>query len=255
MKNKKESFASLMQSFGYRYDLRAVFNDFLTMTLCAFSQNPITGKSHEEELYMETVARYQKPDVHLFSQMLSCLVCEMEDRLEEGNDVLGDFYEQNFCRRNAGQFFTPWQICMLIAQSMSGDSQGENVRKRILDPTCGSGRMLLAGAKTLGKQHLYYGIDIDATCVQMAVINIFLNGMFGGEVMCADALHPDDFRFSYQISFLPFGVFRIKQKEQSPLWHQYRNSLERKEKAVQSEILLPSASGEEHKEGSQLLLF
>jgi len=255
MKNKKETFASLMQSFGYKYDLRSVFNDFLTMTLCAFSQNPITGKSYEEELYLETVARYQKPDVHLFPQMLTCLVGEMEDRLKDGNDVLGDFYEQNFCRKNAGQFFTPWQICMFMAQSLAGESQGDNARKHILDPTCGSGRMLLAGAKTIGKQHLYFGIDIDATCVQMAAINLFLNGMFGSEVMCADALHPDDFRFSYRISFLPFGVFRIAQKEQSPLWHQYRNSLERKKKAAQREILLPSALGEVHKGGSQLSLF
>ena len=56
MKLQTPTFATTIKLFEYRYDLRSVFNDFLTMALCAFSQNPDTGKSYDEDLYLETVA-------------------------------------------------------------------------------------------------------------------------------------------------------------------------------------------------------
>ena len=95
---------------------------------------------------------------------------------------------------------------------------------RILDPTCGSGRMLLAAHRAQGAGHEYYGIDIDRTCVKMTAINLFFNGIWNGEVMCANALMPDDFIISYHISFSPLGIFKIEEKEQSRLWYMHKNS-------------------------------
>ena len=37
MKTKQQTFATLMKDFEYHYDLRTVFDDFLTLTTCAFS--------------------------------------------------------------------------------------------------------------------------------------------------------------------------------------------------------------------------
>ena len=59
MKNQTETFEKKIQRFQYHYDTRTAFDDFLTMTLCAFSQNPATGKSHDEDLYLETIAKYK----------------------------------------------------------------------------------------------------------------------------------------------------------------------------------------------------
>jgi type I restriction-modification system DNA methylase subunit len=110
MKNRTETFAQVMKRFEYRYDTRTIFNDLLTMTLCSFSQNPATGKSHDEDLYMEIIGKYKNDDLrHEFPKLLARLITEMEERLESGmgTDVLGDFYEQNISRRGSGQFFTP----------------------------------------------------------------------------------------------------------------------------------------------------
>ena len=63
MKSKKETFAEVMHSFDYRYDLRSVFDDFLTIAICAFSQNLATGKSYDEDLYMATISKYKKEEV------------------------------------------------------------------------------------------------------------------------------------------------------------------------------------------------
>jgi ribosomal protein L11 methylase PrmA len=124
---------------------------------------------------------------------------------------------------------------------------------RILDPSCGSGRMLLAANKVNGPMQEYYGVDIDETCVKMAAINLFLNGVFHGEVMCADALLPGDFRVSYRTSFLPFGIFRVKEKEQSPLWHLMQNAWPDMKVRAQKEP--PAFSETKVITGSQLTIF
>ncbi len=260
MKPKKETFAELLQSYGYKYDLRPLFDDFLTLALCAFSQNPATGLSYDEDLYLQVIGKYPKEMASsLFSKLLGALILEMEERYGEsgGNDVLGEFYELNFCRKGAGQFFTPWPICEMMSHCVGNGPEPEHGRRiRVLDPTCGSGRMLMASAKTFGTDREYYGIDIDHTCVKMTALNLFLNGVFHGEVMCADTLAPDDFRMSYVLSFLPFGIFRISAKEQSRLWHMHRNCFVKKQDIVKTAIVLPSESGEQPiGKGIQLQLF
>lgn len=53
MKQKNETFAQLLNGFGYHYDLRTVFEDFLTLSMCAVTQHPGKGKSHYEDLYLQ----------------------------------------------------------------------------------------------------------------------------------------------------------------------------------------------------------
>lgn len=258
MKNEIETFEKTIRRFQYRHDTRTVFNDFLTMTLCAFSQNPATGKSHDEDLYMETIAKYKDDALRFeFPKLLACLTVEMEERTgsDTGNDVLGEFYEQNISRKGSGQFFTPWHICKFMAQCTAESVEDKPADRllRILDPSCGSGRMLLASNTVNGPMHEYYGVDIDETCVKMAALNLFLNGMFHCEVMCADALARDDFRFSYRTSFLPFGIFRINEKEQSPLWHMMQNAWP--EKKVKEQKEPPEFSETKVVAGNQLTIF
>ena len=258
MKNQTETFEKTIGRFQYHYDTRTVFDDFLTMTCCAFSQNPATGKSHDEDLYLQTIGKYKNDDLRFeFPKLLARLTIEMEERIDSdmGTDVLGDFYEQNLSRKGSGQFFTPWHICKFMA-SCAGESVDDKPvdrSLRILDPSCGSGRMLLAGNKVKGPMHEYYGVDIDETCVKMAAINLFLNGMFHSEVMCADALARDDFRFSYRTSFLPFGIFRVTDKQQSPLWHLMQNAWP--ERKVKEQKESPPLSQTKVATGNQLTIF
>jgi hypothetical protein len=199
------------------------------MNVCAFSQNLKTGKSHDEELYLETIAKYKEDTLRFeFPKLLAYLITEMTDRMDSntGNDVLGEFYEQNLQRKGASQFFTPWPICTFMAKSTFEvtPEERQNQPLRILEPACGSGRMLMAMLKVAGPYHEYYAVDLDVTCVKMTVVNLFLSGLFRSEVLCGNFLLPEDFRVSYRTSFLPFGIFRVKEKEQSRLWHLLQNS-------------------------------
>ena len=248
----------MMATATYHYDLRSVFDDLLTMSLCTLSYNPITRQSYDEELYMETIAKYKTSDFRFqFPKLFAQLVLEMEERVDDtqGNDILGEYFEQHLSRKNSGQFFTPFHVCMFMAHSICDSGREDEKPLRILDPTCGSGRMLMAAAKTAGRKHEFYGIDIDHTCIKMAAFNLFLNGIFHSEVMWADALRSDDFHMAYRISFLPFGIFRTEKKEESKLWHLYRNSFPSKQTSPKAEIQLSQPGDHRNGPSSQLTLF
>jgi type I restriction-modification system DNA methylase subunit len=231
-KQPKESFGTALNAFQNYFDARRVFDDFLTLTMCAVTQIPGEGISHYEDLYLKTIEPYKKHGLcNHFAEALALLIIEMDD-CPVGSirkDVLGTYYEGHISRGKLGQFFTPMHVCELMATLNKGEVNVSGASKRILDPCCGSGRMLLAGAKVHGPHNLFYGIDIDQTCAKMAALNLFLNGIFGGEIMCANALSPDSFEISYKISMLPLGIFRIEDKEASLLWNSNRDLYTRKD--------------------------
>ncbi len=243
MKSKQQTsslqnnFAETIHKIGYRFSLSNVFNDFLTMAMCACTQNPLTQKSYYEDEYLQTIAPYKDSELrHEFPKAFAHLVFEMEERLQDsgrGNDVLGDFFEQNISNGRNGQFFTPPTVCEFMASIVSVDGGVEDLVQteplRILDPSCGSGRMLLAAHRQSKYPNEYYGIDIDRTCVKMTALNLFFNGAFNSEVMCANALSPTDFVISYRISMFPLGIFKVENKEDSLLWNMHCNSFAKQE--------------------------
>ncbi|HLP21029.1 MAG TPA: N-6 DNA methylase, partial [Chitinophagales bacterium] len=121
-----------------------------------------------------------------------------------------------------------------------------------LDPSCGSGRMLLASSRIAGPDQYYFGIDLDQTCVKMTALNLFLSGIFHGEVMCANALVPGEFTVSYKTSFLPFGLFRILDKEKSRLWNMYQHTFKKADVAKHPP---PEFDDSRLDTGSQLTIF
>jgi type I restriction-modification system DNA methylase subunit len=227
----KESFAKLMQDFLYHFDPSRVFDDFLTLTLCTFNRDYTTGLSRDEDLYLETMKPYVESDLRFhFPKLFAALVNEMEDLVQAKKcpDVLGAYYETTMAKKGLSQFFTPWHICEFMAKATSDEHKiiERHWPLRILEPACGSGRMLIAAYHAHGPGNEYYAVDLDMTCVKMTAINLFLCGVFNAEVVCGNFLLPDEFRGSYRISLLPFGVFRITEKEKSRLWHMLQHKPE-----------------------------
>lgn len=220
----KETFTSLIDEFQYHFDLATVFDDFLTMSVASCGRNVFTGLSYDEGLYLETIEKYKAHRLRFnFPKMFASLTLEMTERIasKEGADILGEFYEARLPKKGLSQFFTPYPICRFMARSAIGEALKNESEKPllILDPACGSGRMLMVTAEESERKHRYYGIDIDLTCVKMTALNLFLTGAFNSEVMCGNALLPDDYHGSYFISKLPFGIFRNDKKGRSFLWH------------------------------------
>ena len=165
----KESFTSIMDSMARRHGIHNLFSDFLTLLICAFSH----GKKEDE--YFRTIRKYEKPESYKFSEALGALVIEMTGPYGDGMvDVLGKYFEENLSYGKNGQFFTPQNICDMMARM----NNPVNPTDRILDPACGSGRMLMAMAK-VNRFARFFGADNDSNCAKMAVINLCLNSMYG----------------------------------------------------------------------------
>ncbi|MEP6673661.1 MAG: N-6 DNA methylase [Ferruginibacter sp.] len=262
----KNKFAEIILTISHRFSLFTVFDDFLTMSMAACTQNVATHKSWYEDEYLAAIEKYKDSDLrHEFSKAFAALISEMEERATSslGNDILGEFFEEHISNGRNGQFFTPFPVCELMASITHTDltvDNNEEVKEplRILDPCCGSGRMLLASRKLHGARQEYYGIDVDHTCVKMTALNLFMHGAWHSEVMCANALDPDDFVTAYRISCLPLGIFKIDSKEKSKLWHLHNNSfLARQEEQRSASIQLSKTPFNKRKkdDSSQLDLF
>ena len=89
-----------------------------------------------------------------------------------------------------GQFFTPYNVCRMMAEMNFGDGVQAEVERKgyisVCDPCVGAGAMLIAAANAMGRAKLNYqtnavfvGQDIDRIVAMMAYIQISLIGCPG----------------------------------------------------------------------------
>lgn len=113
-------------------------------------------------------------------------------------DAFGLYFEihsSKWGRQKKGQFFTPEPICDFMARiNVTEDME----RQTIQDPTCGSGRLLLA-SHACNPKNFQYGQDLDRTCCLMSALNMMIHGI-QGEVVHGDALNPDSFFSGWAIN-------------------------------------------------------
>lgn len=179
--------------FGYKYDDAQLFDDLLTIIICCY------GWGTNEDLYFETIKRYEKADLNIFAKMLGELIMIYDRNNKNGSwcDPLGNFYEVLASRSKKsrlGQFFTPEPLCNLMAQLVMGDGWGRTIN----EPCSGSGRIVLA-ANHKANGNYYVCQDLDPICVKMTAINLCFHKI-RGEVHCMDVLHMEKPRFSYAIN-------------------------------------------------------
>lgn len=159
-----------------------VFNSILDFALIPHQYYP-----GGEELAAAHQRLVTWPDKEIIVEFLTA----MADLQPEGfGDPLGEFYMMHLSNGRLGQYFTPENICEMMAQmNISAESKpGQTV----LDPACGSGRTLLAAAKINRYLH-FYGADLDALCCKMALYNMLLNSLTG-EIAHMNSLSNEFFR-------------------------------------------------------------
>lgn len=98
-------------------------------------------------------------------------------------DAFGDAYEflmQMYAAsagKSGGEYFTPPAVSELLARLCLVRNQ--DIR-RVYDPACGSGSLLLKFAKTIGRGNpnlQYYGQEINPSTYNLCRINMFLHGV------------------------------------------------------------------------------
>ncbi len=204
-----------LETLGRSHDLSKVFNDLLTLGICSFHRTNILSELREsdpvnEALYMQTINPYKIAELETMALILGQLQLNVLDN--PYSDLLGEYFMLEISKGHNGQYFTPEHVCDMMALLQMDDTQPQ--RQRVLDPACGSGRMLLAFAKH-SPDNYFFGADNSNTCAKMAVLNFFLNGI-RGEVAWMDSLRMEYYG-GWRINTEGLGIVPIE-KEQSFIW-------------------------------------
>lgn len=164
------------------------------LTLQIFKEDEKLNKlwNAREKRYLQIINTYPKDKQQLFPEMFACIVNEFTNNPYQ--DLLGSIYmELGISNNKAGQFFTPYSLCEMMAQ-MTVDKP--LLRKQVKeigwctinDPSCGGGATLISGVEQCDRlfnrlnwqNHvLVVANDIDKICAYMCYIQLSLIGVAG----------------------------------------------------------------------------
>ena len=132
-----------INAISYRHGAWRVFSDFVEAAAIAMS-NAVDWPQREvrEQRYLQIMGGYEAQEAARFPQVFADLVCAMD---QAGHaDILGKvFHELELHNKWAGQFFTPYEICRMMAKMTAVDSVKEKIEERgfirMQEPCVGSG--------------------------------------------------------------------------------------------------------------------
>lgn len=188
-------FNSVFNKLTYSRDVSRVFDDFLTIAICCMCHQ------QQEPLYFETIKGYTKDELNHFAKLLGELMMLYFEAEKYGYwvDPLGDYYEVlagNYKKSRLGQFFTPKPLCDLMTAFIIDK---EDFGKTINEPTCGSGRIILA-ANNYAPGNYYIAQDLDPICCKMTALNCCFHTV-RAEIHCMDTLRMTKPITSYYINY------------------------------------------------------
>lgn len=186
-------FLKIFHGLSQRYSPWTVWSDFITMFACALSNSfDKTHYGEREALYLKTISKYTSQEAESFPQLCAETVLALEKNSEQ--DYLGKiFMELGLGNSRAGQFFTPYDVCVCMANITVTADVVQKIEEHgyitINDCACGAGATLIAGIHAVRKaledagsplnwqNHvLVVAQDIDHTTALMCYIQLSLLG-------------------------------------------------------------------------------
>jgi hypothetical protein len=187
-----KALAKLMHQAAHGHNLWDVFRDFVALGAFTYSNICDLAQAEKREAeYMRIVGRYERKTFDLFPKMLGELVLALEapDGTPAFGDVLGRlFHELELGNKWVGQFFTPYDLCLMMAQSLLDDGLDQQIAEHgfvtVSEPACGAGAMVIAFAEALlrrghnPQKHMHVtATDVDERAVHMTYLQLALLGI------------------------------------------------------------------------------
>lgn len=175
----------LFESLWYRHDLYSVFADWCECAAISLSNAvDINTRDKREQRYLEIVKRYERNELEAFPKILGEVVLALENRPQ---DILGaTFHALELHNKARGQFFTPYELCRLMAELQVDGKDCEQIIHqrgfiRAHEPAVGAGATIIALAEALlnagvnYQQHLHVvAVDVDPRAVHMSYVQFAL---------------------------------------------------------------------------------
>lgn len=194
--------------------IREKFRDFCEMAYCAIAKTTAPTPERADDLearYMQIVGTYQDKDaVRAYPELLAMVA----QGVDSGWDMLGLISsELNALDAGLGQFFTPMEVSLMMAQMLLGDV-GSLIEQQgyitVSEPAAGAGGMVLAAATVLREQGfdparhmLVWAVDVGHLAFQMCYIQLALAGI-AAYVERADTLRLEHFTGAWTPAALIF---------------------------------------------------
>lgn len=161
----------------------------------------------EPDGWFKAVTKAEQEEPHLYRIMMIWMD-KVATAMENGSwlDFFGGIYEEMYQSKGKastlGQFFTPPNLCDLLAK-VSTPIEGN-----INDCACGSGRTLLAGASAAGftRDNYYIGEDLDIVSVKMCALNLMIHGLKGKVVQHDTLKNPILFDYGFRINDIRYPI-------------------------------------------------
>ena len=200
----ENAFIKKFEELCYSRQKWQVWTDFITAAAISIANSvDISGDTHDkrEKEYADCIKRLggDKNAGELFTYVVQALDADQEQ------DFLGKLFMcLELGNHWRGQFFTPYDICKMMAAVSLEDTQF-NMKEELLtkgwisinDPACGAGATLIAAANQLSQQHINYqtdalfvGQDIDRVAGMMCYIQLSLLGCAGYIVIANTLTNP-----------------------------------------------------------------
>lgn len=175
-----------IRQLGQTLGVNTVFTTFLEITATCLSAetDPSTAKDRKAR-YQELIEGMEPETVNAYARMCALLYLAVRENWDEPRDILGAVYhELNLNNAWNGQYFTPDDVCRMMAMLTLGEDKLDSANQELLtinEPACGSGAMVIGAVWAMKKsgtdyrqKSLFYAQDIDIRCVWMAHIQLVL---------------------------------------------------------------------------------
>lgn len=194
----QKGIAKIVDKLSGRYSGWEIWQDFIVMTAISLA-NVVDGPymDEREKTYLDRARKYKPDELEAIAEMVALIVTDMER--DPDQDFLGElFMSLGLGDEWKGQFFTPYNVCRMMAAMSFGDDLKSKIEKKgwigVNDPACGAGALLIAFANECRRQKVNYQTsvlfvaqDIDFLAGMMCYIQLSLMGC-PGYVVIGDTL-------------------------------------------------------------------
>ena len=184
----RKELVSEIRSLAQSQGLNTVSTTFLEITANSLAAQTDPENAEKRERRYQEMASTMTPELlSSYARMLALLFLTVREYRDDPCDILGGIYhELNLNNEWNGQYFTPDDVCRLMAQiTLPSDELSANDGPiTINEPTCGSGTMVIGAIWAMQRKEFDYrhntffvAQDIDIRCVWMAYIQLSLYGI------------------------------------------------------------------------------
>lgn len=165
--------------------IKDAFNNIQASTIGTEAEENIKGIFDDFDVSTSKLGKDVKEKNETLRKLVNCIATLSFGSAHSGlvSDTFGDMYEylMGMYAKNAGksggEYFTPPEVSTLLSRIVM---IGKKEVKNIYDPTCGSGSLLLKGAKVIGAKNIkkgFYGQELNNTTYNLCRENMMLHNI------------------------------------------------------------------------------